>query len=66
MVAGWVKGLIWGAVVTEVLTLFAVWPKLFELKILRFQRELLSIGLFVAALAVGAALVPLLPPIHLR
>jgi O-antigen/teichoic acid export membrane protein len=63
---GGIKGLVWGAVITEMLTVFAVWPKLIELKILRIQRELLAILLFVAALGLGAALALVLPELHLR
>jgi O-antigen/teichoic acid export membrane protein len=67
---GWyldgVKGLVWGTVATEVSTVFAVWPKLRSLGILRYQRELLSIALFALGLLLGAAVLPWLPRLHLR
>jgi O-antigen/teichoic acid export membrane protein len=63
---GGVKGLVWGTVATEFSTVIAVWPKLFELRIIRLRREALSVGLFTAAFALGAALLPWLPNVHLR
>jgi O-antigen/teichoic acid export membrane protein len=70
MPLGWylgsVKGLVWGAVATESFTVLAVWPKLRELGILRLRREALSIGIFGAAFAVGALIMPWLPQLHVR
>jgi O-antigen/teichoic acid export membrane protein len=63
---GGIHGLVWGTVATELTTVFAVWPKLRSLAILRYRRELGAIALFAAALIAGAALDPLLPRIHLR
>ena len=63
---GGVKGLVWGTVATELSTVIAVWPKLFELRILRLRREALSVGIFTAAFALGASLLPWLPNVHLR
>jgi O-antigen/teichoic acid export membrane protein len=63
---GGVEGLVWGTVATEATTFFAIWPKMRELGILRYRRELLSIGIFAAAFALGAAVVPWLPMIHVR
>jgi len=67
---GWhtagVQGLVWGTVATEVTTVFAIWPKLRSLGILRLRRELLSVALFAGGLLLGAALLPWLPRVHLR
>jgi O-antigen/teichoic acid export membrane protein len=63
---GGVAGLVWGTVATEAATVVAIWPKLRELRILRLRRELLSAGIFAAAFAVGATVLPWLPNIHFR
>jgi O-antigen/teichoic acid export membrane protein len=63
---GGVKGLVWGVVATELSTVIAIWPKLLELRILRLRREALSVAMFAAAFAIGAALLPWLPNVHLR
>ncbi|MDB4983499.1 MAG: polysaccharide biosynthesis protein [Myxococcales bacterium] len=63
---GGVRGLVWGTVATEASTVFVIWPKLRELGILRYRRELLSIGIFTAAFALGAAVMPWLPQLHVR
>jgi O-antigen/teichoic acid export membrane protein len=63
---GGVKGVIWGAVVSEIPTIFAVWPRSRHLGILRIRRELLAIGIFCAAYLVGRVLLPWLPNLHLK
>ncbi|MDX2021251.1 MAG: oligosaccharide flippase family protein [Deltaproteobacteria bacterium] len=63
---GGVVGVIWASVLAEVPAFFIVWPKLRSLKILRLRRELLSVGIFLAAMGVGLAILPWLPRIHVR
>ena len=67
---GWhlagVKGVIWGTVIAEIPTIFAVWPRSYRLGILRVGREIQSIGLFLVAFLAGHLLVGRLPVIHLR
>jgi O-antigen/teichoic acid export membrane protein len=67
---GWslagVKGVIWGTVAAETLTVFAVWPQSRRLGILKISRELLSVGIFLLAFAFGHFATPLLPVIHLH
>jgi O-antigen/teichoic acid export membrane protein len=66
---GWhfagVKGVVWGTVAAEFPTILAVWPQSRRLGILRVRRELLSVAVFLIALAAGHFLSPLLPAIHL-
>jgi O-antigen/teichoic acid export membrane protein len=68
--AGWalggVKGLIWGSVAAEAAALLVIWPGARSLGILRIRRELLSVGIFAAAFALGRLILPWLPPLHLR
>ena len=67
---GWhlagVKGVIWGTVAAETLTVFAVWPQSRRLGILKIRRELLSVGIFLLAFACGHFVTPMLPVIHLH
>jgi O-antigen/teichoic acid export membrane protein len=68
--AGWyllgVKGVIWGTVIAEIPTVFAVWPRSWALGILRIRRELLAAGIFVCAYLAGRVVAPWLPRIHIR
>jgi O-antigen/teichoic acid export membrane protein len=68
--AGWylggVQGVMWGVVATEFFTGLAVWPRLRELHILRWRRELLAVAIFMAALGLGTAVGRLLPEVRLR
>ena len=65
-ILGGVKGLIWGSVISEGIPLLAIWPGLKGLGILRIRRELLAVGIFGAAFAVGRLALPWLPKFHLR
>jgi O-antigen/teichoic acid export membrane protein len=67
---GWkmsgVKGLVWGTVVTEAVAGLAIWPKMYELGILRLRRELLAVAIFAAAFGLGVTILPWLPILHVR
>jgi O-antigen/teichoic acid export membrane protein len=63
---GGVPGIIWSSVVAEVPAFFVTWPMMRKMKILRIGRELFAFALFLAAFAAGAAIVDLLPAIHIR
>jgi O-antigen/teichoic acid export membrane protein len=68
--AGWyvagVKGVIWGVTATELFTGLAVWPRMRDLRVFRFRRELTAIAIFLAALGLGTGVSHLLPEIHRR
>ncbi len=68
--AGWylagIRGVIWATVATELATILAVWPKSRSLGILRIGKELRSVAIFAASLAVGMTVRRWLPHIHLR
>ncbi|HEY2902148.1 MAG TPA: oligosaccharide flippase family protein [Polyangia bacterium] len=68
--AGWyldgVIGVMWGVAATELFTGLAIWPRLRQLRILHWRRELLAVALFLIALAAGIAVRHLLPAVHLR
>jgi O-antigen/teichoic acid export membrane protein len=67
---GWhfygVKGVVWGTVIAEIPTIFAVWPKARALGILRVRRELLPFCIFAAAYGLGHTILPWLPRFHVR
>jgi O-antigen/teichoic acid export membrane protein len=63
---GGVKGVVWGTVIAEIPTIFAVWPRSRALGILRIRRELIPFAIFAAAYALGHSVLPWLPKIHLR
>jgi O-antigen/teichoic acid export membrane protein len=64
-VAG-IKGVIWGTVVTEFLTFFAVWPKIISLGIFRIRNELRAVGIFAAAFGLGLLVRHFLPDIQIH
>jgi len=52
-------------VAAELSTVFAVWPKLASLRILRVRHELRAVAMFAVALLAGLAVRWLLPSVHL-
>ncbi len=70
MPLGWylagVKGVIWGTVLVELSTFFAVWPKCWSLGILRLRDEFRAFAIFGAAMVAGILVKRVLPNIHLR
>lgn len=62
---GGVPGLLWGVALTEVPALLLLWIPFWRMKMLRLERELLAVLVFLAALAVGTLLKHWLPDWHL-
>ena len=62
---GGVPGMVWAVAVTELPSLVLVWFRFRTLGMLRVGRELMAVAIFVAAYAVGSAIVPWLPEWHL-
>jgi O-antigen/teichoic acid export membrane protein len=62
---GGVVGVICASAMAEIPAFFVIWPKLHKVKVLRVHRELLSIGMFLAAFGLSYAVLPWLPKFHL-
>ncbi len=58
---GGAEGVVWVAALSGVPPLFALWPKLWALKILRPERELLAWVFFAAGFGIGLAVLWVLP-----
>lgn len=54
-------GVVYAVAVSAIPQLFITWPKFRQLGILRIERELFAVGLFIAGLCVGTALLFVLP-----
>lgn len=63
---GGIPGVIWASAIAELPAFFVTWPGLRRHGMLLIRRELLSVVFFGIAFTIGAALLPLLPIIHVR
>lgn len=62
---GGVQGLVWAVVISELPGFLVLWPKFWRLRVMRIERELLAVGIFLAALGIGTLLQHVLPDWHL-
>jgi O-antigen/teichoic acid export membrane protein len=62
---GGVSGMVWAIAVTELPSLALMWFRFQRIGMLRIERELFAVAVFVAAYLVGSAIVPWLPDWHL-
>ena len=60
-----IRGLLWVVALCEVPTLLLLWPPFWRLGILRLEREILAILIFVTSFALGALALRVLPDWHL-
>jgi O-antigen/teichoic acid export membrane protein len=60
-----VPGLLWAVAFSEVPAMLLLWVVFWRMRMLRIERELLAIGMFVAAFSLANSVRPLLPDWHL-
>jgi O-antigen/teichoic acid export membrane protein len=60
-----VRGLVWAVALCELPTLLLLWPAFWRLSVLRIERELLAILIFLTAFGLGTLALNVLPNWHL-